>query len=155
LGSLEIGPTDPWIAFQPGRYKPEATWSEDKFVALAEKLGARFRCPILIFEGPVDRTPIARNVRQRLGAAARLVPALPIRQYAAVLQQCALLIVSEGGAGHIAAALGVKTIVLFTTPTVSYWFPYTRAQGMIALEEHSGKDLSVERVFSAAEALWL
>jgi ADP-heptose:LPS heptosyltransferase len=148
-----IGPEDLWVALQPGKNQVEPPWSAEKFVALGKKLRENLGHPILVIQGPDDRTPIAEEVHRRLGGGAILVSGLPIRRYGAVLEQCALLVTSEGGAGHIAAALRVKSIVLFTTPTASVWFPYRPEDGMIALEELPGQDLSVENVARAAEGL--
>jgi len=149
-----IGPEDHWVALQPGRRQTEPPWSAAKFVALGNKLRRNFGHPILVFQGPYDRTPIAEELRRRLGRSVTLVSGLPIRHYAAVLERCALLVTSEGGAGHIAAALGVRSIVLFTTPSACYWFPYRPEDGMIALEELPGQDLSAENVARAAEGLF-
>ena len=149
-----IGPEDHWVALQPGRHGKEPPWRGDKFVALGKKLRGNFGHPILVFQGPYDRTPIAEEVHRRLGRDAALVSGLPIRHYAAVLERCALLVTSEGGAGHIAAALCVRSIVLFTTPTARFWFPYRPEDGMIALEELPGLDLSAENVARAAEELF-
>ncbi len=149
-----IGPKDHWVALQPGRHGTEPPWSVDKFVALGDKLRRYSGHPILVFQGPYDRTPVAEELCRRLGRGVTLVSGLPIRQYAAVLKRCALLVASEGGAGHIAAALGVRSIVLFTTPSVSIWFPYRPENGMIALEELPGQDLSAENVARAAEELF-
>jgi ADP-heptose:LPS heptosyltransferase len=155
LREYGVSPGDRWLALQPGRDRREYYWSTDKFVTLADKLRRNLGYPILIFQAPNDASSIAQEVCRRLGKGVILVPLLPIRHYAAVLERCTLLVTSEGGPGHIAAALGVKTIILFTDPrcSTSYWFPYTREQHMVALEELPGKDLSVQEVFSAAEAL--
>jgi ADP-heptose:LPS heptosyltransferase len=149
-----IGPKDRWVALQPGRRGAEPTWSRDKFVTLGDNLRRNLGRPILVFQGPDDRTSIAEEVCGRLGKDAILVSGLPIRHYAAVLERCALFVASEGGASHIAAALGVKSIILFTASSASYWFPYKSEDGMIALEEMAGQDLPAEDVVRAAEGLF-
>jgi ADP-heptose:LPS heptosyltransferase len=148
-----INHQDRWIALQPGKNAEEPLWSADKFVALTRGLTRRFGYPIFIFQGPDDRTPIAEEVWKRAGSGVALLPGLPLRHYAAVLEQCTLFVASEGGAGHIAAALGVKTAVIFTAPGISHWFPYTREQGMVALQELPGQNLPVQNVFAAIEEL--
>jgi ADP-heptose:LPS heptosyltransferase len=153
LRQFGIRQKDRWLAIQPGRRGPEPPWSAEKFISLAHKLAQRFGCHILIFQGPEDRTRIAEEICRRVGSSATLIPVLPVRHFAAVLERCALLVASEGGAGHIAAALGVRTVVLFTGQEISYWFPYATEDGMVALEELPGEDLGVQDVFSAAEAL--
>lgn len=149
-----LGPHDRWIGIQPGRRTRGPVWSEDKFVSLARRLARKFAAPVMVFEGPEDSSPIARMVCDRLGSLARLAPKLPVRQYAAVLERCGLLVASEGGPGHIAAALRVKSLVLFGAPNVEYWFPYRRERGMIALSDSPGEELSVDAAFSVAEELW-
>jgi hypothetical protein len=54
---------------------------------------------------------------------------------------------------HIAAALGVKTLVISTIPSVSHWFPYRSEDGMMLLEELPEGNLTVQDAFSAAEGL--
>jgi ADP-heptose:LPS heptosyltransferase len=153
LHQFGIRQQDRWLAIQPGRRGPEPPWSAEKFLTLARKLAQKFGCRVLIFQGPEDQTPIAEEVCAALGSSGALIPVLPVRRYAAVLQRCALLVASEGGVGHIAAALGVTTIVLSTGQEISYWFPYRRENGMVALEDLHGKNLTVQDVLSTAETL--
>ncbi len=120
---------------------------------MADGLRRKFGYPILVFQGPQDRTPIAQDIRRELGDGVTLVPRLSLRKYAAVLDRSALFVTSEGGSGHIAASLGVKMIVISTTPTEFYWSPYKRWGGIVVFEELPGEDLAVEKVLSAAEAL--
>lgn len=153
LHQFSIRHNDRWLAIQPGRRGSEPTWSAEKFVALVHELAKRLGCRIFIFQGPEDHTSIAEEVYKAVGNSATLLPVLPIRHFAAVLERCTLLVASEGGAGHVAAALGVKTIVLFTGQRMSYWFPYAAEAGMVALEEVPGQDLGVQDVIAAAEEL--
>jgi ADP-heptose:LPS heptosyltransferase len=153
LNNLAVGPHGHWIALHPGKRHAKPPWSTDKFVALGESLHRRFGYPILIFSGPSDGTPIAQEVGLRLGERSFVVPVLPIRESAAVLERCTLLVASEGGIGHIAAALGIKTVVISGMRGTSFWYPYPREQGMIALEDFPPGNLSVEEVLSFAEML--
>ncbi len=154
LCAYGIGPHDPWIAMQPGRRSGEAPWTARKYAALALMLKRRFGVPLLVFEGPRDRTRIAHEVCEQVGAGASLISPLPLRQYAAILERSALLVASEGGVSHIAAALGVKAVILFNVPEIRMWFPYDSETGMVALQELPGEDLSPEKVFSVVHLIY-
>jgi ADP-heptose:LPS heptosyltransferase len=132
----------PWLAMQPGIRDVNPPWGTEKFVVVARRFCERHGFPVLVFQGPSDVTPIARDVCAALGRGALLVRPMAIRRWAAVLERCSLALTSEGGTGHVAAALGVRTLVVSTTPNTSYWRRVPCVRGLSAAE-----------VFEAAESL--
>jgi ADP-heptose:LPS heptosyltransferase len=149
LTSCGIRRDDPWIAMQPGSRKSDPHWSPSLFSAAGRELARLHSSPILVFQGPDDRTLAAEQVQREIGPSAVIVPVQPVRCYAALLENALLLVTPDGGASHVAGALGVPAVVLFGG-AASYWFPYGEEAGMIAVERPPGRELTAEDVIRAA-----
>jgi heptosyltransferase-2 len=111
------GPTGPLIVFNDnGAFGPSKAWGADRFAALAKLAidrlpGAR----VLVHCGPGDRDEARDIVRaadhssvQSLADEAKL----PFGLSKAVLRRANVLVTSDSGPRHIAAAFGTPTIVL-------------------------------------------
>lgn len=145
------GDSRPWLALQPGCNRARPAWAPESFAELARRIERDLGFRILVLRGPTDRTAVAEEVHRLLGHAAVLAPLLPVRTYAGVLERCSVLVTSEGGAGHVAAALAVPTVALFEQPPTTYWFPYRPRMGMRALASTAGRPLAVKDVRAAVE----
>jgi heptosyltransferase-2 len=94
---------------------------------LAERLQAR----LLVIKGPGE-DDLAEAVRQDSRAEIALLPLLPIRTVAAVLDACEAVVANDGGILHLAAALGKPTVGVFGPTEPEIWFPY-EGRGPFAL----------------------
>jgi len=83
-----------------------------------------------------------------------LVPLLKLREYAALVSKCHLLITNDGGPLHLAASLGTNLIGIFRKDTnPDYWFPYGDKPGCCHLRESSAGNIRVEEVLTLARKL--
>lgn len=155
LQKYNIGSKDRIIGIQPGSNAKQALWEKKKFILLITELAKDFDAHLIIFPGPDDRTSIAKEIYDETKDKAILIPVLPIRKYASILSKCGVLITSKGGPMHIAAALGIKTIAIFTNPEKYYWFPYRKKEGFISFDHFAHKKVSVKEVLQAVEKLLL
>ena len=112
LGSLGSGRG--WIAFAPGAGEPFRCWPADRFAGVAAALVAE-GWRVVVIGGPedvIDGGVIAAGA----GQAVNLVGQLTLRQTAAVLAQCRLLVANDSAPAHLATAVGVPTLELSTHP---------------------------------------
>jgi ADP-heptose:LPS heptosyltransferase len=75
-----------------------------------------------------------------------IVAELSLRNYAALVNNCDVFIAHDRGPMHIAIALGVKTVAIFTTPCAKEWFPYREKNGCDYLEKANAKLITVNEV---------
>jgi len=141
------------IGLHPGGDDPKKLWAAKNYALLADKLIADSGYNILIFQGPGEEK-IANSVCLEMQEQAVLVPLLKLREYAALVNKCHLLITSDGGPLHLAAALGSNLIGIFCKDTdPDYWFPYGDKPGCRHLRESSPGNLPVAEVLTLARKL--
>jgi heptosyltransferase-2 len=117
FSAASSGADGPLIVFNDnGAYGPSKAWGEDRFASLArlaiERLpGAR----VLVHCGPGDREEARSLVRAAGHPAVQSLadePKLPFGISKAVLRRAAVLVTTDSGPRHIAAAFGTPTVVL-------------------------------------------
>jgi ADP-heptose:LPS heptosyltransferase len=105
-----------WVAFAPGAGEPVRCWPSDRFAAVAAGLVAE-GWRVVVIGGPEDGSAGA-VIAAGAGAdhAVNLVGRITLRQTAAVLAQCRLLVANDSAPAHLATAVGVPTLELSTHP---------------------------------------
>ena len=108
------------IGVHPGAGLATKRWGADKFSALIRRMISDLPVRVVLLGGPDDR-PVVDDILvslKRARPAGRFVDLcgrLPdMRSFMAVSQQCALFIGNDSGPSHIAAALGVPLICVFS-----------------------------------------
>lgn len=118
------------VGVHPGAGMATKRWAPEKFAALIIRIASELPARVLLLGGPGDR-PAADAVLAAMGEARvsrRLVDlcgALPtLRDFMGVARACHLFIGNDSGPAHIAAALGVPVLCLFSgTNDPSEWGP--------------------------------
>lgn len=164
LVSLGWSPNRPSVALHLSSRKPEQRWPEESFAALAESLTVSGDCQLLLFWSPgAEHDPMhpgddekAARLLARLQGEGRRVypcPTQRIPELVAAISLTDQLICSDGGAMHIAAALGKPIVCFFGTSFVPEWHPW--GVPYIALQKPSRvvSDITVEEVLEAFSLL--
>jgi ADP-heptose:LPS heptosyltransferase len=107
--------TGPLVGFNPGSSSPWRRWPPEMLgkvaATLRDELGAR----IVILGGPGE-VELARAIADHAGGTPLfLAGKCTIKQLAAVLEACDLLVTGDSGPMHVAAAVGTRTVALFST----------------------------------------
>ena len=118
LAERGIGTGDILAGIHPGASAAVRRWQADRFATVAQRAiasGAR----ALIFEP------------HQPGASAWpdgsvLAPATSLRQFMALLERCDVVVCNDSGPMHIAAALGVATVSVFTAQRPDWYAPQGR-----------------------------
>lgn len=97
-----------WIGLHPGG-RGAKRWPLERFVAVARALERVPGRRVLVFQGPgesalVDAWP---------ADVGRVVPALPVRDFAAAISAPRLVIAGDTGPMHLAQAVGTPTLAIF------------------------------------------
>lgn len=98
-------------------------WPLGQFAALARRLHQEFPIELLLIWGPGE-LPEAERLAQLCRCPARLIPATDLKQLAAVLKRCQVLVSTDSGPMHVAAAVKTPTVGIFGPTNPLHQGPY-------------------------------
>ncbi len=120
---------------------------DEDFAALAAELAARPQLGVGLVGLPGDRER-ARAMAARAGKRCAAIFTPGPLELAAVLQRAAVLLTGEGGAAHLAGAVGTPAVVLWSEGPFAKW--HSRAANHVVLRLKPGAEaFSRERVRAA------
>ncbi|GAK58021.1 hypothetical protein U27_04994 [Candidatus Vecturithrix granuli] len=140
------------IAVHPGSGSLKKNWPVESFIDLCLRLVQAFSVRIHLVIGPAEQT-LVREFTRKLSSASvlKLLVELPLSELAHELQNCALYIGNDSGISHLAAALDVPTIAIFSTSNPAIWQPV--GKDVLIFHDRSasgGAKITVDPVYSAA-----
>jgi heptosyltransferase-2 len=116
----------PWFGLSPGaEYGPAKRWPAERFVAAARSLREKTQCRWMVFGGVGDRAlgeTIASDMARATGEAPlNLAGQTSLRELAAALKMCDLVLTNDTGPMHLAAAVGAPVAAIFgsTSPELT------------------------------------
>ncbi|KOP27191.1 ADP-heptose--LPS heptosyltransferase [Hapalosiphon sp. MRB220] len=116
---------DKYVCIHPGATLPEKRWSLKSFAIVADAIAASGYQVVL--------TGIASeaNLTQSLAAMMRCKPIdlagkTSLGAMAALLSKASLLVCNDTGVSHLADALKVKSVIIFTNASMYRWAPLNR-----------------------------
>lgn len=132
------GQTRPFALYHPGASRPEKTWGEERFAALAAILSnGRGLSPVVSW-GPGDESR-ARRLAALLPEA-RVPPALTLSALAQVIAGASLLVAGDTGPLHLADALGTPTLALFGPTDPARNGPYRSPGSAVRYDSNTGAE---------------
>lgn len=148
----------PVVAFQVSARKPSQRWPEARFAeamqAIHEDTGARVR--LFWSPGapddprhPGDDDKAARIVERAAGVPLKAVRTTTLPALAKALAACDAFVGADGGAMHVAAALGKPVVALFGDSDATLWRPWGVPQRVLQAPTRDVADVSVEAVRAA------
>lgn len=153
----------PWrIGIHISSRKPSNRWPEDRFVELIRRIHEREGAVFLLFWSPGDAaTPThpgddmkARQMMAALGDVPVLAyPTARLEQLIAGLSMCDRVVCSDGGAMHIAAALGKPVLCFFGDSDAVRWRPWGVRHQLLQPQSLNAADISVEQALAAFQSL--
>jgi len=108
------------VALIPTHRRSSRRWPADSFVKLARLLAAEGR-PVLFFWGPGEKEYVQAIWRQV--PESRMIPQTSLRQMAALLEACGLVVTNDNGPMHLAVAAGAPTVTLYGPTDPVSWNP--------------------------------
>lgn len=133
----------PFIAIHPGSGSPKKNWPAKNFVQLAKQLDRR----VVIILGEAD-DEAEKFIRAELPAA-EIWRQLPLPDLATKLAAAACYIGNDSGISHLAAALGVPSVVLFGPSNADLWAPRGSAVKILRAPGGDLNALTVDEVLAA------
>jgi len=105
----------PYVVVAPGAGWPAKQWPVEQFAQVAAGLARKGLQVVAV--GSADEHAMCHGVAQAAGSAGRVLAGRPIGQVAALLAEAQGVLTNDSGVGHLAAALGRPTVVIFTGQT--------------------------------------
>ncbi len=111
------------IALHPGSGSKKKVWPLERFAQLAKTLQAHFRSKIFIILGPAEGPEVQRMFEGTGTAEFILARGLTLLQLGSVMAGCWFYIGNDSGVSHMAAALGIPTVLIFGPTDERVWSP--------------------------------
>src|SRR4030042_235353 len=111
------------IILHPGSGSKKKVWPLDRFLNLAHTLQDRLDSRILIVLGPAEGTAGQKAVEGIGPPRPILAKGLTLLQLASVMEGCWFFVGNDSGISHMAAALGLPTVVIFGPTDQRVWSP--------------------------------
>lgn len=149
------------VALQITSRKPGNRWPAERFAEVARALAAAAGAPALLFWSPGDRaTPThpgddrkADEIQRLAGDAVIPAPTASLQELIARLVECRLMVTPDGGAMHLAAAMGIRVLALFGASDPGRWRPWTTRARYLKSPGATVEAISVNDVLAALNSL--
>lgn len=157
----DLAGTGPFVAIHISARRPKQRWPLERYAALAREMARDGHVMLLWAPGPADdpRHPgddlAAAKVLASAGGNAIPVPTPDLATLIAALSLARLVVCPDGGAMHLAAALGKPVVALFGDSPVARWRPWGVEHRVVRPESGDLADLRLEPVLAAAAGLAL
>ena len=157
--AARMGAARPRVAVHVSARRPAQRWPAERFAALIERLhGTTDAVSVLLWSpGAADHPQHpgddekAEEIKSRLGSRTPLVACRTeqLRELIGALAACDLAICADGGALHLAAALGKPVVCLFGDSPPERWRPWGVPHRVLRPASRDVADIGVEDVLRA------
>ncbi len=103
----------PLIAIAPGSKHPINRWPVERFAEVGERVSRLLHCQMVVVGGPKEQS-LGAELLKIWGHGINAAGAFGPRGTAAVLEQCRMLIGLDTGTTHLAAAVGIPCVGLYS-----------------------------------------
>lgn len=122
IGELRPGE---YVCVHPGARSQERCWASDRFAAVADALFERGLQVVLT--GSKQEAALTQAIASQMKAKTlNLTGCTSLGALAALLKGARLLVCNDAGVSHLAAALRVSSVVIFTRSDPNRWAPLDR-----------------------------
>jgi heptosyltransferase III len=124
------------LALHPGSGSEKKNWPEAKWAELLRHLIHSTELNLLLVGGEAEGERLRRLAVGLPTPRITVAQSLPLAELAALLQSCVAFVGHDSGITHLAAALGLPTLVLWADSIEEIWRP--QGQDVVILKESSG-----------------
>jgi lipopolysaccharide heptosyltransferase II len=123
LRSCGFGDDQLLVGVFPGSKRLSRLWPAARFAEVADALSDRYRCRIMLIGGERERGAID-EIRSKMRREPIIAVGQDIGQSAALIERCGLMISTDSGPMHLAAAVKAPVVALFGPETPVRVRPY-------------------------------
>jgi len=127
-----VKPSDRLIAIVPGggaswgKTADYKRWPAERYAKLADKVIEKYHTKIILIGDTAEQVLCQEVVSQMTLPCVKSFGKTTLGQFAALLGQCSLAVVNDGGPLHLAVALGVRTVSIFGPVDEYVYGPYPK-----------------------------
>lgn len=132
--SLALNKDSIVIGFHTGAAKPYKRWPAENFIKLGKLIIDRWSNAFIILTGNRMEKTLSQLIADNIMGIS-LAGRLSIRETAAVIERCNLFVTNDTGPMHIAVALGIPTIALFSATGIENVEPYLSINTFTAISK--------------------
>lgn len=137
------------VLVHPGSGSIAKCWPVERFVELIEAL-KREGHPVRVVIGEAEVERWGNREIEQLERVAPLVRPRTYLELLEVIAQARMFVGNDSGPGHLAGALGVRSVILFGPTSPDVWRPW--GPRVISMHHEPLADLAVEAVMAACHA---
>lgn len=135
------------IALHPGSGSEKKNWSEANWLVVVQRLIEETSSNFLLVGGEAEGDRLERLAEKLPAERIQIARSLPLPELALRLSECALFVGHDSGISHLAAALGLSTLVLWGDTIEEIWGP--QGDDVVIIHEKGGLgSLTVDRVLA-------
>ena len=144
--------TGRWLAVHPGSGSENKNWPEAKWRELLQYLARATTLNLLLAGGEAERERVERLASSLPPTRIKVIQSAPLPELAQWLASCLAFIGHDSGIAHLAAAVGLRSLILWGDTQEAIWCP--RGPEVIILRDSNGlENLSVPVVINHLEKL--
>ena len=130
LSAIPVDTSKGFVAVSPVAYWETKLWDEAKFAAVCDRIANELGLPV-VFTGESPEGPIARIRSLMKAPSASVAGETSLRELAALYRQASLLLTTDSGPMHLAAAVGTPVVALFGPTSPERTGPYGEGHAVI------------------------
>lgn len=123
-----------WIAIHPGSKDLFKRWPPEHFAKVGRALQTKFDCRIMI-TGTEEERPLMEQIAEQIPGSQTIQKGLSLRQFAALLEKMSLLISNDTGPVHLACALSLPVVALYSSTQPDLCGPHRASQAIAIVKK--------------------
>ena len=123
LSAFAVDTSRGFVAVSPVAYWETKLWDEEKFAAVCDRIVRELGLPV-VFTGESPEGPIARIRALMQTPSASVAGQTSLRELAALYRKASVLLTTDSGPMHLAAAVGTPVVALFGPTSPDRTGPY-------------------------------
>jgi heptosyltransferase-3 len=158
-----LGEGKPVVGVHISARRKKQQWSAENFATFIRAIGERHTARFLLLWAPGEpdnpKHPGDDGKARAVAEYCRDLPVLPcttetVSRLIAALSLCDYVVCIDGGAMHLAAALGKPILCFFGDSAPERWRPWKALHELVQPASNDLKDLSVVQAVTSFERLW-
>ncbi|MGH9880243.1 MAG: glycosyltransferase family 9 protein, partial [Pyrinomonadaceae bacterium] len=133
LYSAGLGERTALVVFHPAAAFATKQWATERFARVAEALTAQGLAAVVITTE--KEATLAEEFKQESSAPVFTMTDLSLPEVTALASRARLFVGNDSGIAHIAAAVGVPSVVIFGSSNLDHWRPWATAPAEAVREE--------------------
>ena len=157
----------PFIVCNPSAAWPTKRWPADRYAEVARRLAPQLGVPCVVVWGGAAERELAEQIVDAAGDVGYLAPPTDLRELAELVRRAALLVASDTGPLHLAAAAGTPCVGLYGPTLPEVCGPYGTVHEAVQVYYQDGtsrqrrsgdnwamRAITVDMVVQACHRVW-